>query len=296
MTAASPGGRYRSDATPSGYVTVSMNGVTWMTRSDCAQTLAASGAGRLLEGRAPRAGATGEGRTGSVALQVGGLAAVAKRSRHGGAASALGGLYLGCRRIVNTLISAVRLREAGVPTPSVLAAGWRRVLGPLHAHALVTETVPGAVNLQTALASRMDTLERRAALGASGRAVRAMHDAGFLHADLNLANLVLERTAGGSRAHIVDLDRGTFEGSLTASQKRSNLDRLLRSWEKWRPGGTPPGPRDAVAFLQAYCGGDRAAMRAYFDDLRRSRRRSRLRRLAWRLRGYPGGGRSSRRQ
>lgn len=296
MTAARPGGRHGGDETPAGYVMVSMNRATWMTRSDCAQTLAASGAGRLLEGRAPRTSAPGEGRAGSVVLQVGGVAALAKRARHGGAARVLGGLYLGCRRIVNTLISAVRLREAGVPTPSVLAAGWRRVLGPLHAHALVTETVPGGINLQAALGSRMHTLERRIALGASGRAVRAMHDAGFLHADLNLANLVLERTPIGSRAYIVDLDRGTFEGSLTAAQRCSNLDRLLRSWEKWRPGGLLPGPRDAVAFLQAYCDGDRTAMRGYFDDLRRARGRSGLRRLAWRLRGYPGGARSSGRQ
>jgi hypothetical protein len=291
MTAARSGGHGGDGETPSGYVTMSMNRATWMTRSDCTQALAASGAGRLLEGRAARASAPGEGRAGSVGLHVGGLAAVAKRARHGGAAGVLGGLYLGCRRVVNTLISAVRLREAGVPTPSVLAAGWRRVFGPLYAHALVTEMVPGGVNLQTALASPMGNLERRAALGASGRAVRAMHDAGFLHADLNLANLVLERTPGRPRAHIVDLDRGTFERSLTAGQRRSNLDRLLRSWEKWRPGGMSPGPRDALAFLHAYCNGDKAAMRGYLDDLARGR--SVLRRLAWRLGGFPGGDRSS---
>lgn len=296
MTAARPGGGSCGDGPPSGYVTVSLNRVTWITRSDCARSLPASGAGRLLEGRVPRAGASGEGRAGSMALQIGGVAAVAKRARHGGAARVLGGLYLGCRRIVDTLISAVRLRQAGVPTPSVVAAGWRRVLGPLHAHALVTETVPGGVNLQTALASGMSTLERRAALGASGRAVRAMHDAGFLHADLNLANLVLERTSVGSRAHIVDLDRGTFAGSLTTAQRRSNLDRLLRSWEKWRPGGMPPGRRDAVAFMQAYCDGDRTTMRGHFQHFLRARGRSRLRRFAWRLRGYPGGARSARRQ
>jgi hypothetical protein len=296
MTALHATGRPGGDEAPAGYVRVSIDRTTWMTRSDCAQVLAASGAGRLLEGRTSRASAPGQGRAGSVALRVGGLAAVAKRAQHGGAARVLGGLYLGCRRVVGTLMSAVRLREAGVSTPSVLAAGWRRVLGPLHAQALVTEMVPGGINLQTALASRMDTLERRAVLGASGRAVKAMHDAGFHHADLNLANLVLERTPAGSKAHIVDLDRGTFEDPLTAARRRSNLERLLRSWEKWRPGGMPPGPRDALAFLRAYCEGDRAAMRGYFDDLRRARGRSGLRRLAWRLRGYPGGARASGRQ
>jgi hypothetical protein len=264
-----------------------------MTRSDCAAALAESEAGRLLEGRAIRAGVPGEGRAGSVAIRIGDLAAIGKRARHGGAARFAGGLYLGCRRVVRTLLSAVRLREAGVSTPSVLAAGWRRVLGPLHAHALITERIPGGVNLQTALGSRMSAEERRALLRASGRAVRAMHDAGFLHADLNLANLVLERTPGGFRAHIVDLDRGRFENALTAVQRRSNIGRLFRSWEKWRPDGAPPGPRDVLAFLRAYCDGDKPAMRGHLSGLRRARARSGLRRLVWRLGGYPGGTRSS---
>lgn len=278
------------------YVSVSLDRATWMTRSDCSAALAKSGAGRLLEGRAIRAGMPGEGRAGTVALRIGDLAAIGKRARHGGAARFLGGLYLGCRRVVRTLLSSTRLREAGVPTPSVLAAGWRRVLGPLHAHALITETVPGGVNLQTALGSRMSAADRRALLGASARAVRAMHDVGFLHADLNLANLVLERRPDGFRAHIVDLDRGRFESALTVAQRRSNIERLLRSWEKWRPGGIPPGPRDVLAFLRIYCDGDRSAMRCYVEGLRRARARSGLRRLAWRLGGYPGGTCSAGRQ
>ena len=271
------------------YATVSLERTTWMTRSDCAAALAASGAGQLLEGRATRANVLGGGRAGSVALRVGDRAAIGKRARHGGAARFLGGLFLGCRRVVRTALATMRLREAGVSTPSVLAAGWRRVLGPLHAQALITEAIPGGVNLHTALGSHMTTSERRGLLGASGRAVKAMHDAGFLHADLNLANLVLERTPDGFRAHIVDLDRGRFPNPLTAAQQRSNLRRLFRSWEKWRPGGGSPGLREVVAFLRAYCDGDKLAMRRCLGDLWRARERSGLRRLAWRLGGYPGG-------
>jgi hypothetical protein len=296
MKPAGPVADSGDDETPPGYVTVSLRGATWMTRSDCAAKLAASGVGRLLEGRAGRADVPGEGRAGTVTLRVGGLMAVAKRARHGGAARVLGGLYLGCRRVVRTLHFAAQLREAGVSTPSVIAAGWRRVLGPLHAHALVTEMIPGGINLQTALASRISVLERRSLLGAAGRAVKAMHDAGFLHADLNLANLVLERTPDGPRVHVVDLDRGTLETGLTPAQRRGNLERLFRSWEKWRPGGSPPGLREALAFVRAYCEGDRAAIREYVHDLRRAHGRSGLRRVSWRLRGYPGGAGSSGRQ
>src|SRR5262249_26431515 len=159
----------------------------------------------------------------------------------------------------------------GVRTPSVLAAGWRRVLGPWHAYLLVTEAIPDGVNLQAALARRLPARERRALLEAAGAAVRGVHDAGFFHADLHPANLVIEATAEGPRAHIVDLDRGEFPARLSEAQRRSNLRRLLRSWEKWRPDGRSPDARDAVAFLRAYCRGDGQAMRGLAAELGRAR-------------------------
>jgi len=77
-------------------------------------------------GRPGRAGAPGEGRAGSVALRVGGLSAIAKRARHGGAAWVLEASTSGGRRVVRALLSAVRLREAGVSTRAS-GGGWRRV-------------------------------------------------------------------------------------------------------------------------------------------------------------------------
>jgi tRNA A-37 threonylcarbamoyl transferase component Bud32 len=233
------------------------------------------------------------GRSGLQALRVGGMAAIGKRARHGGAARFLGGLYLGRQRAVRPLVCALRLRESGVFTPSVLAAGWRRVLGPLHAHALITELIPGGVNLQAAMGSGTGATERRVVLTAAGAAVRKMHDAGFLHADLNLANLVLERTSDGLRAHIIDLDRGRFEETLTSAQRRATLERLLRSWEKWRPGGKPLGLRDALAFLRGYSVGDKIARHELFHELRRFRARLGPRRVLWRWSGRPGGGNSA---
>lgn len=274
---------------PAGYVGLLQDGATWLVRSDCASSLAASGAAQLLERGSGPVVEPGSGRAVPVALHVGAVGAIGKRARHGGGARILGGYYLGRRRAVHPLTCAVRLRASGVSTPSVLAVGWRRVLGPLTVHALITELIPGAVNLQAALASRMATLERRAVLAAAGAEVRKMHDAGFLHADLNLANLVLEPRQTGPRAHIVDLDRGRFEPALTPEQRRSNLERLLRSWEKWRPGGRALGPRDALAFLRGYCGGDRDSRRGLFHELRRLRGRFGARRLLWRWSGRPGG-------
>jgi tRNA A-37 threonylcarbamoyl transferase component Bud32 len=222
-----------------------------------------------------------------VRLRTGVFDAVGKRSRHGGIlAPLLGGLYLGTRRAIWPLEAAVRLRAAGVPTPAVLAVGWRRVVGPFYAHALVTESVPAAMNLQGALAARPAIGRRRALLRAAGRTVRAMHAAGFLHADLNLANLVVEETGGGLIVHVVDLDRGRFV-TQPAEMRPANLRRMVRSWEKWLGDSVPPGPRDAAAFLQAYCGGDRAAKRRCLRDLTRYRSGLGARRWAWRRLGGP---------
>jgi hypothetical protein len=269
---------------PAGYVAASCGGTNWIVRRDCAVSLEASGAVDLLRGRPGRAGGPGRGRSGFVRLRLGTLAAVGKRSRHGGVfGGLLGGAFVGAGRVVAVVEAATRLDAQGVRTPAVLAAGWRRIAGPLQAHALVTEEVPGATTMQEAIGAAPATHRRRAILAAVGEAVRAMHAAGFVHADLNMGNLLLDDAPGSPRAHVVDLDRGRFVPRMGGRRRLSNLRRLLRSWEKWLGGRVPPGPRDAVAFLHAYCGGDRSAMRRLLRRLAVYRSLLCPRRFAWRL-------------
>lgn len=278
--------------TPPGYVRSETVGGTWLIRNDVARAVPAQALAALLSGTPGRAETPGRGRSGVVQLDFAGHMGLGKRARHGGLLGpVLGGLYWGTGRGRQPIELARRLRGAGVPTPDVLAAGWRRVAGPFNAIALVTEAVPGACNLQEALLGDPPVIRMRALLRAAADTVRALHDAGFVHADLNLANLVLEDSAAGPLAHVVDLDRGRFASPLTERDRARNLSRLWRSHEKWVAARSPLRARDAILFVARYARGDRAMARDLLGRLRRYRSRLWWRRLFWNRSPWSGGAR-----
>jgi tRNA A-37 threonylcarbamoyl transferase component Bud32 len=267
-----------------GFDRVETPGRFWFVRPGLAAALAASPAAALLEGPAPAAGAPGTGRGGATSLALLGRPAFAKRALHGGLRRfLLSDLYWGTRRGRRVLAAADRLRSARVPTPSILAAGWRKVAGPFHVHVLVTEAIPGAVNLHALLQELPRSRQRRAVLGTAGRTVARMHAAGFVHADLNLANLVLESADPRAALFVIDLDGGAFHAHVRFAQRRANLRRLLRSYEKWLARSQALHASDAMAFLRGYCGGDSVLLRRLWSGLASDRRRFFLRRALWRL-------------
>ena len=270
-----------------GYETLRSGPRLWRIRPGLAAALAASPAAGLLEGDPPDPGPPGAGRSAVMTLVLAGHPAYAKRGVHGGLARRLlGGLFWRDRRGRRVIEAAERLRAAGVSTPPVLAAGWRTIAGPLAAYVLVTEAIPGGTSLQAILSGQPLARRRRRLARAAGRSVRALHDAGFVHADLNLANLVAAR--GGepeppgaeARVFIIDLDGGVFRRQVGHRGRRRNLMRLLRSYEKWIAPTSPLDRRDALAFLGGYCGEDRALFRTFVREL--GGRRFRWRRLVWR--------------
>lgn len=274
---------------PGGFERIETPGRLWLVRPGLAAALAGSPAAALLEGPAPAAGAPGTGRGGATSLALLGRPAFAKRALHGGLRGLLfADLYWGRGRGQRVMAAADRLRAAAVQTPSVLAAGWRQVLGPWQVHVLVTEAVPGAVNLQALLLELPRSRQRRAILAAAGRTVARMHAAGFLHADLNLANLVVEAADPEADLFVIDLDGGSFKPQFGFAQRRANLRRLLRSYEKWLAPALGLGAADAMAFLRGYCGDDRVLLRRLWSGLASDRRRFFLRRALWRLRGTGG--------
>jgi tRNA A-37 threonylcarbamoyl transferase component Bud32 len=279
-------------ASVEGFDLVETPGRVWLVRPGLKAALAGSPAAALLEGPPPTAGAPGTGRGGATSLQLQGHPAFAKRALHGGLRRFLfADLFWGDGRGRRTVGAAGRLQSAHVRTPSILAAGWRQVLGPFCVHVLVTEAIPGAVNLHAMLAGLPRSPQRRAILGAAGRAVARMHAVGFVHADLNLANLVLESADPEAGVLVVDLDGGVFHSRIRFAQRRANLRRLLRSYEKWLAPAQALGAADAMAFLRGYCGDDRLLLRRLWSGLASDRRRFVVRRTLWRLQGVRGGGR-----
>ena len=173
----------------------------------------------------------------------------------------IGGLYWGRERILAQVHAAQRLRGQGVSTPEVLAAGWRSVAGPLHHQAIIPKIIPGAINLYEASRNLPPGLRRRTILRESAALVRRMHDAGFLHADLNVTNIVLEPGARSPLVHIVDLDRGRLQSRVDLSGRALNLARLLRSYEKWLAVEAPLSGREELYFLRCYARSERAMVR-----------------------------------
>ncbi len=270
---------------PAGYVEVESPGGTWVSRPGCVAAIVRGDLDYLLCGPGPRRPAAGGGRGPLLSLHLDGEEVVAKRPVHGGWLGRLiGGLYWGRERVLAQVHAAQRLRGRGVSTPEILAAGWRSVAGPLQHHAIIAKTIPGAINLYEASRNPPAGLRRRTMLRESAALVRRMHDAGFLHADLNVTNLVIEPGTRGPLVHVVDLDRGRLQSRIGLSGRALNLARLLRSYEKWLATEAPLSGREELYFLRCYARSERVMVRRLWRFLQNYRRSLGPRRLAWRLR------------
>ncbi len=286
----------RPSARAFSYVRISSPNGVWKARAECAAPIEKGEADFLLSGTGARHVLPGSGRGPIVRFTLAGHPAVGKRCLRGGLlAPLLGGLYLGEGRALHQVEAAARLQEAGVPTPDVLAAGSRRVACLFRAQAVVTRELAGAQNLFELAPMCASQPRRRQILLMCADLVRAMHQAGFLHADLNVTNLVLERGPGCETLHVLDLDRGRFVGDLSMADRFRSLARLLRSYEKWIADRVRLTQREEVLFLMRYCGDHRERLRGLLGRLARYRARLVLRRISWRLSaGALSGGRSRR--
>lgn len=273
---------------PIGYAEVRSPAACWIARHECAEEIQRGDADRLLLGRAERRRGAGGGRGELLRMRLGSVEAVGKRAQHGGLVGPLiRGLYPGTRRIREQLVAADRLDRAGVTTPPVLAVGWRRVLGPLHAHAIITGAVREAQNLYEVARANAPWRRRRIALEKSADLIRKMHDIGFLHADLNVTNILFGRGADGDRVQIVDLDGGAFHDRIGFRGRFRNLARLLRSYEKWIAGRFRLSVREELIFLRRYCRNDRILLKRFQRALQRHRSRLGLHRVGWLASGAP---------
>ncbi len=172
--------------------------------------------------------------------------------RHGGLlGSWLGDRWLGRGRVQRELEVTRTLLRAGAPVPQpLLIAGVKQ--GPFWKVAFGTRHLEGARDgIEALAASNAGTLPDLAA--AAGRAVRRFHDAGGLHADLHLKNLMLD--ADGERVWVLDLDRARSDGPPSPERRMQEIGRLTRSLLK-RGVYARVGRRGREAFFGAYVEGD----------------------------------------
>jgi 3-deoxy-D-manno-octulosonic acid kinase len=184
--------------------------------------------------------------------------------RGGAVARFLGDRYLrvGAPRPFREFRLLEALRSRGVPAPEPVGATVHRQ-GPFYRGDLVTRWVADSVDLATLLfdpetptipAAAAVGVEGLAAMRASGRLVRLLHERGLEHPDLNLKNILLAPSDPEPVALILDLDRaGLHTGGVPARMRRRMIARFWRSARKWerRTGRSLPASLQA-AFHEGY--------------------------------------------
>ncbi|MBP9003948.1 MAG: hypothetical protein KBH78_10035 [Candidatus Hydrogenedentes bacterium] len=222
-------------------IVVRGRGGAWLlTRGPMARTVAGA-----LECRAGRVAMAGEGR-GAVwqfPLPDGGRGILRECRRGGWIGRLWRRHYLLANRPLREWRVHCRAWQLGVPTVEPLGVRWVW-RGPFCAGLLATRYAEG-VSLGRWLATEPGEAARRDCLRRVGSVTRQVHDAGLLHADLQVRNILV--TPAGE-VLLLDWDRGRIlNRPATPAERSHGVFRFRRSLEK--SGGAPEW---FDAFLEGY--------------------------------------------
>lgn len=183
-------------------------------------------------------------------LPRGGPAVVVRHARHGGFFAAItGDRFLWPGRAPWELEASERLRDAGVPTPAVVAYVLYPA-GPGFCRCdVATARLPDGGDLPMVWTGA-SAADRAAMLTAVASLVRALGLVQAQHEDLNAKNVYLTREGSGFRAFALDVDRVRFLAPGDARATSLNLARLLRSLRKLRERAGLDIDDDALALLE----------------------------------------------
>jgi len=188
---------------------------------------------------------------------------VVRHYRRGGAVARwLGDRYLrlGEPRPLRELRASEAVRARGIETPEVLAAAIYPA-GVFYRGDIAVRYVPASRDLAAVLfGTEAVEAERCAAMEAAGRLVRALHEAGVVHPDLNLKNVLIAGPASAPRAILLDLDRCAAGDGVGAGGRARMIARFHRSLAKWeRRTGRRVAEAVRAAFRHGYEEGAMAA-------------------------------------
>jgi len=200
----------------------------------------------------------GRGVAYAVPLPDGETRVVIRHSRHGGLlAPVTGDRFLPPTRAPHELRTALRLAEAHVPTPEVIAYATYPAGAVFRRSDVATREVAGGKDLADVLARADDGEARSTALVATADLLRALERAGARHPDLNVTNVLIVVTDGSAtRALVLDVDRVVFGERGDARIGAANVRRLLRSARKLRSNGRITVSEDELSRLATAAGHD----------------------------------------
>lgn len=168
-------------------------------------------------------------------------------------------IYYGKSRPLQELWVGFQAGEKRVPGAEIVAACHTRVFGRLHRGDLVTREIKDGKDLATYLAALRtplmseQILEKRKVIRVVGELVRAMHEAGIFHGDLNLKNIILQTADPQNiKGCLIDFDKSFLRPHLKEHLTVRNLLRFNRSAEKFKKQGLPITRTDVIRFLAAY--------------------------------------------
>lgn len=228
---------------PAGYTRFVLSGADVVALGACADAVRrAVGERSLYDYAATHPGRRelrGRGIAYAVTLPDGETRVVIRHSRHGGLLAPLtGDRFLAPTRAPTELRTALRLTEAGVPTPEVVAYATYPAGAVFRRSDVATREVVGGKDLADVLARPGERDARAAALDATVELLRSLERAGARHPDLNVRNvLILVRDGAPARALVLDVDRVVFGERGDAGTGAANVRRLVRSARKLRSTG-----------------------------------------------------------
>lgn len=278
---------------PEGFLKRIKGSVTVLVREDFAHALDGLG---VFESEDPNRwkGASGRlqgGRGLPVRIRYDGSPSmVVKPLLRGGTTAFLkGGLHFTMARLFQEARLSNHLEKQGVPLARMmLGRAEHRGLAFYRMH-LGTEEVEHAVDLLGLLRdAEAPDVQREEAFLLAGASVRALHDAGVLHHDLNFTNLMAVRNGPGERVNlvrIIDLDRSVLLPRLSERARCGNLARLYRHAVKYGLEEVKGFKKYWRGFLAEYCRGgmDRDLLEKRIAQI--FRRTLPFHRISWRIQG-----------
>lgn len=197
-------------------------------------------------------------------------------------------IHFSQKRLFRAVDLSVRLVDRGVPASEVLFGRSEKIFGPFFRLSLATKEIEEAEPLLSFLAGRTISEKRKSTVArVAGESVRSLHDAGVIHADLNMNNLLVAPAGDGTRparVFIIDLDGSRVVQALGDKERALNLTRLLRHAVKNSLHRSVDLSVTGRSFLEGYCGdGDSQSIESRV--LRILKRTLPLHRLSWRMQG-----------